>query len=217
VVAVTMLKRLERLTPALSVKERFLMALEEYRAGRPPAVDLGDLSPAELEEWHAYSGPVMGVNLLLSALAPVVEGRVDWLESDLARIDAIDEVAEELERRYDEPRVELPRNWRKLREVTAPAVLRALAREQREEVGQSATELLQELEAARAVGAEVAKVVGREIVRTEAEDQVKRVDEAVRGLRSRLGLTRPPRPNAAFTEHFRQVVAALAGAEEVAS
>jgi hypothetical protein len=212
-----MLKRLERLAPALSVKERFLMALDEYRASRQPAVDLRDLSPAELEEWHAYTGPVMGVNLLLSALAPVVEARVRWLELDLARIDAIDEVAEELERRYDEPRVELPRNWRKLREVTAPAVLRALAREQREALAQAATELLQELEAAQAVGVELAKAVGQEIVRTVAEDEVRSVHEAVRALRSRLGLTRPPRPNAAFTEHFRQVVAALAGAEAVAS
>jgi hypothetical protein len=215
VVAVTMLKRLERLTPALSVKERFLMALDEYRAGRPPAVDLGDLTPAELEEWHAYSGPVMGVNLLLSALAPVVEGRVRWLERDLARIDTIDEVAEELERRYNQPRVELPRNWRKLNEVTAPGVLRALAREQREEVGRAATHLLQELEAARAVGREVADAVGYEVLRAEAEDQVRRVRAAVGALRSGLGLTKPPRPNAEFTEHFRQVVAAIAGAEEV--
>jgi hypothetical protein len=145
----------------------------------------------------------------------VVEGRVRWLELDLARIDAIDEVAEELERRYDEPRQELPRNWRKLREVTAPAVLRALAREQREEVGRAATDLLQELEAAQAVGAEVAGAIGQGVVRAEVANEASRVHHAVNALRSRLGLTKPPRPNAEFTEHFRQVVAAIAGAEEV--
>jgi hypothetical protein len=159
----------------------------------------------------------MAINLLLSALAPVVEGRVRWLELDLARIDTIDEVAEELERRYNQPRVELPRNWRKLNEVTAHGVLRALAREQREEVGRAATHLLQELEAARAVGREVADAVGYEVLRAEAEDGVRRVHAAVGALRSGLGLTRPPRPSAIFTEHFRKVVAAVAGAEEVAS
>jgi hypothetical protein len=213
----TLLKRLERLTPALSVRERFLMALTEYKAGVRPAVDLHDLSPAERDEWHSYTGSVSGINFLLSVLAPLVERRVQWLECDLARIDVIDENADELEGRYNEPRVDLPRNWRKLKEVTAPGVLRALAREQRDDVARAATGLLEELEAAQAVAGEVAQAVGEGVLRSEIESEVRRAEEAVGGLRSQLGLSRPPRLNAAFTEQFRQVVAGMAGAEEVAS
>jgi len=209
-------RRLERLRPALSVKERFLMALDQYKNGSRFAVDLSDLSPAQHDEYMGYARLVVAFNLMGGTFLPLVSWRAGCLAGDLNSVANLEEAACELERAAGLPLQKPPKYWRKHKgEIAVSAFLRGLADEQRAFLTREADRLWLELEAVRELHEEALSQIGEDPAQPATASAAAEASLAVSELRARLGLKKAPRPDAAITRQYSEYMSAIGGADDL--
>jgi hypothetical protein len=126
--------RLGRLTPALTGKERALLALRARNAGQTPDPELRPgMTPEASREYNRYAALIHVANAELGMLCTVLAYQVECLEAQAERVLLLEEAAallvKDLGETLEESRV---RNWRSRKQVTVPVFLRGLAAELRE-------------------------------------------------------------------------------------
>lgn len=127
-------KRLDRLTPALSGKERAVMAIQAQNEGREPDRDLLTINDAaQRRQYDRYIGLAYVASAELGMLCQVVKNQADHAASAAHAFEVIEEasgiLAAELGEAVDQRKV---RAWRKQKQVTIPEFLAGLALEVRE-------------------------------------------------------------------------------------
>jgi hypothetical protein len=205
-------RRLERLRPALSAKELFLIALEQYKNGPRVDVDLGGLTPTQHREYMDYARLVVGFNLTAGTFLPLIGWRAECLNHDLDRAAVIAEAAQQMQEKEGTRARVPPGNWRQLTsDISVQDFLRGLEREQRDLMREQADSLWLELDAMRQLRDEATDLLGEDPAQPATAEAGEQARAAVESLRQRLGLKRRPLPNPAVVRQYREYLQAVAG------
>jgi hypothetical protein len=171
--------RLNRLTPALTAKERAILILRAQSQGVDPDPDILRTMPAEQRhEYDRYVGLDYVTNFELNALGFAITRTVELLQHEHERLALLELAASTLETDYGE-KVDpaAVRHWRKQKTISVPLFLRGLFDELRVMMLQNADQCWREMRALEIVWAEVG-------------DEFDGVDPVHPDLRSRLSETR---------------------------
>jgi len=211
---VSLMKRLERLEPALSVRERFLIALRDYQEGKATDPNVTRLEQADRPEYDRYARLVIASNERLGGFAWMLKQQAAWNEHDLDIVVVLEAAALQLEEQESLPREEPTKRWRKRQEVTVPFFLRGTALELREMVLARVDDALQNLGAIEAVWSEAEDELGADPVHPEVRGRLADCRKALLDLRQRAGTKkRVLGPPAEMVESMRQQLRDAAGLE----
>lgn len=205
----TLARQLQRLVPALSVRERFLVALREYKADQGITVNISDLTPVQREQYQEYARYCVAINNILGSHAELYERQAGFLNDHIERqIRILESSAAELEEELGIPREEM--SWRRIRSkenLSVPAYLRGLAFQLRSQLVLEVDGLWQMVRAIETVWLEAEEELGEDPVHTSVREHAFRAKELLSAARSRLGIKkRPPEPTAELVEQAREIV-----------
>jgi len=130
----TIANRLGKLTPALTGKERAILAIRAQNEGRQPDPELLKISdPAQRRQYDRYIGLGYVASAELGMLCYAIKGQAEHAANQAHAFEVIEEasgiLAADLAEEVDAKKV---RAWRKQKTVTVPEFLAGLALEVRE-------------------------------------------------------------------------------------
>lgn len=183
----TLIARLARLEPALSVRERFLIALRDYREGKATDPTVSRLEQADRPEYDRYARLVVALNERLGGFAWMLQQAGSWIGHDLDIAEVLEQAAAQLEEKESIPREEPTKRWRKRQEVTVPLFLRGTALDLREMVVARVDDALQNLGAIEAVWYEAEAELGDDPVHPEVRTRAAECRQTMLDLRRSAG------------------------------
>lgn len=191
----TLAGRLERLVPALSVRERFLVALREYKSDQKVSVNTADLPAGPKSEYQDYARFVVALNNILSHYADVYAHQARFLQEHVEiQLEILNNAASLLEEKEGLPKEEVSwRTFRSGKEVTVPTYLRGLSFRLREQLLIELGWVWQGLRAIELVWLEAEQELGEDPIHPTSRDLLTNAKELVAASRSRLGARRKPR------------------------
>src|SRR5215218_5726753 len=124
--------RLQRLTPALSPRQRILMAIRARNKGeKPEAALMRNRTGAEGREYNQYVALCIAANLQLGPIVQALWTRVQGLEAAMYPLRLNIEAAAAVEKHEGWEPQPASRAWREnADDLTVPAFLRGVAEEQ---------------------------------------------------------------------------------------
>ena len=214
----TLAGRLGRLLPALSVRERFLVALRDYKSDREISASIADLAPAHRSEYQDYARFVVALNNTLGTYVGVYASQAAFLEDHVEiQLEILNNAASFLEEQEGLPREEVSRRTlRRKKEVTVPAYLRGLAFRLQEQLLFELDWVWAGLRAIELVWSEAEQELGEDPVHPTTRDSLAKAKELVSASRSRLGARKKPKePAAEMVEQGRRLVRQSARLQEL--
>lgn len=181
--------RLSKLIPALSAKERALLALRAVKAGQDATEFHRSMPSDQRHDYIRYAGLAFVAECQLGSLVHVIKNQIDNLDFDLQHIDLLEKAAARLER--DGPSAvatEPVRTVGRRKPVTVPAFLRGLAQESRNYAFQELSVRWQELRAVELVTGEIAvSFDGEDPLHPEVRGWIETSRQQVASVHERLG------------------------------
>jgi hypothetical protein len=204
--------RLTRLTPALTAKERAILALRAHNSGIELDPDVrGKMPRDQVREYNRYAALAYIACSELGALCLVIASHVDCLDNQCRQFEMLEEaggiIAADLGEEVDKRRV---RGWRKKASVTVPQFLAAVAEDLRREVHEGLVLRWQEIRAVEVVWDEVAlEFDGEDPVAPELRAKAAEVKTALLDLNRRISGARArtlPEADKAAITRMRELV-----------
>lgn len=203
--------RLDKLAPALSAKERAVLALRRHTAGLEPDPELTRSMPREqARQYDRYAGLAYVANAELGALCRVITTNVEMLEFQEEQISLLGQAATQLEEQWpDDVRANPVRGWRKRSHTTVPEFLRGLEAEMRQELHGALLLRHKELRALESVWAEIAaEFDGEDVAHPDLRRQANQTMDRIRQLARKTGKRAKtlPEPETWIVEDVRAIV-----------
>ena len=202
--------RLDKLTPVLSAKERYIISLRAQKAGTEEHIEVRRTMPSnQRKEFNYYVDLVYCVNGQLFPFCFALASLVDALEDGRERINKIEAAANELARCPSDTTL-LMTSGRKSSEMTASEFLLDLARVLRKQLLESVRNKWQDLRAVETIWAEVAaELDGEDPADLESRRLLTGTREKLQDLAGGLAGRRAQRlsePSVEVVERFRELV-----------
>jgi hypothetical protein len=204
--------RLSKLLPALSARERAVLALRAQNAGQDAAAIRRSMPAEQRHEYNRYMGLVFVAGCQMGALVYVIKNQVENLSFDLDRIDQLERAATVLEEDDPESVAAHPvRPWRQRQRqsehLTVPEFLRSLALELKEDAFKELSVRWRELRAVEIVLDEIAEQFdGEDALHPDARGWLTNSRSAALRVTERLGRKRLPEPGEDYLSRTRALI-----------
>ena len=200
--------RLGKLAPALSAKERFLLALRAHNAAEPEDPDIRRTMPrSQVRAFNRFAHLAYIANATLGPVLFALSVHAEGIEYAHQRLGILDRAAAQLETEHSE-------EWEQERAkgmVTVLEFLRGLAKELRTDIRRELSLRWRELRALETVWAEIAEEFDGEpvtdpSVRKLADEIRTKLQAIAKMLEAEGQALRLPKPSADFVDQVREAV-----------
>jgi hypothetical protein len=208
--------RLNKVMPALTVRERAVLALRAQNAGQDTTEITGSMPPEQRHQYNRYMALAFVAGCQFGSLVHVIVSQIESLDFDMERQALVDRTATLLEE--DQPEgaaAETVRPWRQVQNqrhrpalVTVPYFLRCLGEELRDNAFKELCVRWQELRAVELVTDEIAASFdGEDPLHPQIREKLDACKIRVAELQSRLARNRRlPEPGDDYLQRTRDLV-----------